>query len=173
MMRNASTFLGRKSIAYSSLVRRLLCVVLACLFLASGLAQTPAPWFGTWALNFDKSSGNPGQRFKKVTTRIEPSGDGLKVIYDAIGVRGGITHMEWTGKFDGTDRAVQGVDYVLTNAYSRADDHSYRIVVKVDGVLAATTDVAVSGDGKTLTTRTTEKNAQGRTVTTTSVYDRR
>jgi hypothetical protein len=154
-------------------VRELLCVSLACFFAASGLGQTPSPWFGTWALNFDKSSGNPGQRFKKVTTRIEPFGDGLKVIYDAIAVRGGITHMEWTGKFDGTDRAVQGVDYVLTNAYSRVDDHSYRIVVKVDGALAATTDVSLSADGRTLTTSTTEKNVQGRTITTTSVYDRR
>jgi hypothetical protein len=136
------------------------------------LIQAQAPWFGTWNLNFAKSTANSDPRYKKVTSRIEPRKDGLKVTYDAIGTRGGITHMEWAGAFDGKDYPVQGVDYVLTNAYSRVDDHTYEIIVKVDGATAARTKVVVSGDGKTLTTVTSEKNAQGREVVTTSVYDR-
>ena len=47
--------------------------------------------------------------------------------------------MEWTGRFDGKDYAVQGIDYVLTNAYNRIDDHTYEITVKVDGAMAART----------------------------------
>jgi len=129
--------------------------------------QEPAPWLGTWKLNLEKSGGNPGARFKKVISKIEASQDGLKVTYDAIGVRGGFTHMEWAGKFDGRDYPVQGVDYVLTNAYTRIDDHSYQIAVKVDGALAATTKVNVSLDGKTLTTATVEGTSR-----TTSIYDR-
>src|SRR5207244_2654031 len=100
------------------------------------LIQAQAPWFGTWSLNFAKSTGSSDPRYKKVTSRIEPWKDGLKVTYDAIGTRGGITHMEWAGSFDGKDYPVQGVDYVLTNAYSRVDDHTYEIVVKVDGATA-------------------------------------
>jgi hypothetical protein len=82
-----------------------------------------------------------------------------------VGTRGGVAHMEWIGKFDGKDYPVQGVDYVLTNAYTRLNDHAYEIVLKVDGAVAATAKVEVSPDGKTLTTVTTEK-----TVATTSVY---
>jgi hypothetical protein len=94
------------------------------------------------------------------------------VTYDLVGVRGGITHMEWEGKFDGKDYPMHGVDYVLTNAYTRETDRSYQIVTKIDGVISSTAKVMISSDGKTLTTLTTGKNAQGNTVNTTSVYER-
>ena len=141
-------------------------------FLIATLLMLQAPWFGTWKLNFAKSTGNPDTRFKKVTTQIEPWEDGLKVTYDAVGSRGGITHLEWSGRFDGRDYPVQGVDYVLTNAYSQIDDHTYQITIKVDGGVAATARVVISPDGKTLTTVTTEKNAQNQQVTSTTVYDK-
>jgi hypothetical protein len=63
--------------------------------------------------------------------------DGLRVVYDMVRRRGGITHMEWNGRFDGKEYPVQGVDYVLTNAYRKLSDRSYEIVVKVDGRAAA------------------------------------
>ena len=108
-----------------------------------------------------------------MTLRIEPWEDGLAVIYDMVGTRGGVTHVEWTGRFDGRDYAVQGVDAVLTNAYRRIDDRRYDILVKADGVLAATAHVIVSPDGQTLTARTDERDARGNVVTTTAVYERR
>jgi len=80
--------------------------------------------------------------------------------------------MEWTGKFDAKDYPVQGVDYVLTNAYTVLNDHSYQILLKVDGAVAATATVVISPDGKTLTTTTTEKNARGQSVMTTTVYEK-
>ena len=134
-------------------------------------AQAEAPWLGAWKLNPAKSTTN-SDRYKRVTLKIEPSEDGLRVAYDMVGTRGGVTHLEWTGKFDGRDYAVQGVDYVLTNAYSLVNDRSYQIVIKVDGAVAATAKVEISPDGKTLTTLTTEKNAQGQTANTTTVYDK-
>lgn len=125
-----------------------------------------APWLGTWKLS------KPDARYKRVITRIEPWEDGIRVTYDMVGTRGGVTHMEWTGKFDGKDYPVEGLDYVLTNAYKLLDDHSYEIVIKVEGGVAATARVEVSSDGKTLTTVTRQKNAEGRDITTTTVYDR-
>jgi hypothetical protein len=144
--------------------------VIFSLLLIAGELQ--APWFGTWKLNPLKSTSNSESRFKRVTLKVEPWQDGLKVAYDMVGTRGGITHMEWTGKFDGKDYPVQGVDYVLTNAYTRLDAQSYQIVIKVDGSVAATAKVVVSADGKTLTTSTVEKNARGESVTSTTVYER-
>ena len=136
------------------------------------IAQSQEPWLGTWRVNLAKSTADRDARYKRGTTKIEAWQDGLKVTYDLVGVRGGVTHMEWTGKFDGRDYPVQGVDYVLTTAYSRIDDHSYQITIKIAGVLTATAKVVISPDGKTLTTSTTGNNAQGKSVTTTPVYER-
>jgi hypothetical protein len=90
-----------------------------------------------------------------------------------VGVRGGVTYLEWAGKLDGKDYPVEGADYTMTNAYTLLTDHTYQIVVKVEGSLVQTAHVEVSPDGKTLTTVTTSKDAHGRTTTATSVYDRR
>ncbi|HLQ76065.1 MAG TPA: hypothetical protein VK210_01855 [Terriglobia bacterium] len=131
------------------------------------------PLFGTWKLNIAKSVYNPGPPpYKRTTCRIEPTPDGLKVIYDMVGIRGGVTHIEWTGKFDGRDYPVEGLDYVLTNAYTRIDDRTYDVMVKLDGSKAATARISISPDGRTLTTVTTARNAEGRNVNTTTVYDR-
>jgi hypothetical protein len=129
-----------------------------------------APWLGTWQL----ITPNPGRfeaaPYKKVTIRIEPQQDGIAVVYDMVRTRGGVSHMEWAGRFDGRDYPVQGVDYVLTNAYRQIDDRSYEITIKRDGRLAATAVAVVSADGTTLTVTTTEKDAMGRAVTTAAAY---
>jgi hypothetical protein len=108
-----------------------------------------------------------------VTSTIDTWQDGLKVTYDMVGVRGGLTHLEWLGRFDGKDYPMQGLDYVMTNAYRLIDDRSYEIVVKVDGNVTSTARVVVSPDGKTLAVKTEGRTATGQTVSTTSIYDRR
>src|SRR5216684_5763395 len=95
-------------------------ILLVVLMMFAGPAQDP--WIGTWRLNPAKSTAN-SDRYKRVTSRIESAEDGLKVIYDMVGTRGGITHMEWSGTFDSKDYPVEGVDYVLTNAYTRVNDN--------------------------------------------------
>ena len=157
-------------------VRILLTVWLAALLLAPSAhaGDEPGPWFGTWQLNQARSSRRSADSpYKQVTTRIEPAGDGLKVTYDMVGTRGGVTHMEWTGRFDGKDYPVQGVDYVLTNAYRHIDERRYEVTVKVDGSPAATAVAAVSNDGQTLTVVTTERDSRGKRTTTTAIYDRK
>jgi len=135
-------------------------------------ADAHAPWVGIWRLNPAKSTVNNDSRFKRVTLKIDAEGDFLKVMYDMVGMRGGVNHIEWVGAFDGKDYAVQGLDYVMTNAYTKLSDRSYRIDVKADGVPVASTTVLVSEDGKTLESTTMEKNARGETVSTKSVYER-
>ena len=139
----------------------------------AGAAQDGAPWFGTW----EQELAAPASRFetppyKKVTTRIEPWRDGIRVTYDMVRARGGITHVEWVGRFDGRDYPVQGVDYFLTNAYRVLDDRRYEIVIKVDTTVAATATAAVSADGQTLTVTTVERDARGQTRTSTAIYRR-
>ena len=81
--------------------------------------------------------------------------------------RGGITHLEWTGRFDGIDYPVQGVELVLTNAYRRVDDRTYELIQKIDGEVVAIARLAISPDGKTVTTVNS-----GKTASATTIYDK-
>jgi hypothetical protein len=154
-----------------------LAVILGLSFTATG--QTPSSreridgLAGTWKLNLAKSTYEAGPpSYKKSTCKIEFREDGLKVTYDMVGIRGGITHIEWVGHLDGKDYPIQGVDEVLTNAYTRIDERIYDVVVKADGVKAATARIMIAQDGKTLTSITSTRNAQGQILKTTAVYDR-
>jgi hypothetical protein len=141
-------------------------VMLAALLLPSALhGQQQSPLFGTWRVNLDQSKFPAAPPYRRMTCRIEPMGDGLKVIYDIVGVRGGITHLEWMGKFDAKDYTLEGLETVVTNAYSRIDDHTYNVVVKEDGRITATSTITISGDNKVMTVRS---NPAGSIV----VYDR-
>ena len=147
------------------------------MLVVSGFSRTliaqQAPWFGTWQQVPPTRKWFDPWPYQTVTLRIEPSDDGLRVVYDMVRRRGGTQHMEWSGRFDGKDYPVQGVDYVLTNAYRTLSDRSYEIVVRVDGRTAAVATAVVSSDGRTLNVDTKEQDAKGRTVTTTARYQRR
>ena len=132
-----------------------------------------APWFGTWQQVPPQKKWFDPWPYQKVTLRVEPWDDGLRVVYDMVRRRGGIQHMEWSGRFDGRDYPVQGVDYVLTNAYRTLYDRSYEIVVRVDGRQAAVATAAVSPDGGTMTVETVERDQRGKTIKSSAVYTKR
>ena len=136
--------------------------------------QDREPLFGTWRLNFAEStfaSGPPP--YVRVTCKIDPWEDGLKVTYDMVGERGGVTHWEWMGKLDGKDYALQGIEEVVTNAYSRIADHVYEVVAKMDGRITSTTRIVISRDGKVMTVTSTVPNAQSHRVVKTAIYKKR
>lgn len=80
--------------------------------------------------------------------------------------------MEWVGKLDGKDYSIQGVDTVLTNAYTQIDERTFEIVVKSDGSRAATARITISQDGRTLTSVTSTHTSARQTRKTTIVYDK-
>lgn len=135
--------------------------------------QVPSAWFGVWTLNIAKSTYSPGPPpYKRATYTIAPANDGMKVIYEMVHPRGGVTHLEWIGKLDGKDYLLQGMDEVVTYAYTPLSDGVYEVVVKIGG-RSATSTVSLSADGKTMTTTTKGVDSAGRAVTTTTVYDKR
>ena len=135
-------------------------------------AQTPAAWIGTWTLNVAKSTYNPGPPpYKRGTLTVEPWQDGVRMVSDLVGTRGGVTHYEWTGKFDGEDYALQGIEEDLTYSYAPLDDRSVEVVIKVAGRPVARARTTISPDGKTMTTVSSGFNARGQEVRTTTVYE--
>jgi len=118
-------------------------------------AQVPEAWLGTWALNVARSTYTPGPPpYKRATYRIERLGDGFRVIYDMVHPRGGTTHLEWTGRMDGRDYALQGVDQAITYAYVPVADDACDVVVRIDGRVVARSRVTVSADGRAMITQT-------------------
>src|SRR5580765_5426351 len=75
------------------------------------LLQTRDALFGTWQL---ASSSGPSA-YSRVTCKIEPWQEGVRVVYDMVGLRGGITHWEWTGKLDGKDYPLEGIEENVTD----------------------------------------------------------
>jgi hypothetical protein len=133
----------------------------------------PSTWFGTWNLNVAKSTYDPGPPpYKRATYTIEPTKDGLKVVYDMVYPRGGVNHLEWVGRIDGNDYPLQGIEEFVTYAYRSVGDGSHEVVMKFDGRVTATSRVSVSADGRTMTTTTTGRGSRGQTVSTTTVYEK-
>jgi hypothetical protein len=152
-------------------------IVFTLLGICLSVAAQTTVLAGTWKLNLAKSTYETGPPpYKRSTCKIEILADGaeaaLKVTYDNVGIRGGVSHMEWVGKIDGKDYPIEGVDDVLSNAYTRIDERTYEVVVKLDRVKAATAQIVISPDGKTLTSITSSHDAQGKVLKTTAVYDR-
>ena len=117
--------------------------------------DVPEAWLGSWALNVARSTyASGGAPYKRATYRIERAGERFRVIYDMVHPRGGTTHLEWTGRMDGRDYPLQGVDQAMTYAYTQAAPVAWEIVVKIDGRVAARSRVTVSADGRTMTTTT-------------------
>jgi hypothetical protein len=143
-------------------------------FPSASAAQTPSSWFGSWSLNVERSTYDPGPPpYKRATYTIEPWGDdGMKVIYEMVHPRGGVTHLEWQGRIDGKDYPLQGIDAFVTYAYTLVSPGIYETVVKMGGRAAAKSMIAVSADGKTMTTTTKGVDSAGRPVTTITVYER-
>jgi hypothetical protein len=141
----------------------------------TGAAQTPSSWFGSWSLNIERSTYDPGPPpYARATYVIEPWGsDGMKVVYDMVHPRGGVTHLEWQGRIDGTDYQLQGIDAHVTYAYNQVSAGVYETIVKMGGRLAAKSMVTISDDGKTMTTTTKGVDSSGRAVVTVTVYEKR
>ena len=149
-------------------------IIVIVLAQAAAGAQAPTTWLGTWHLNVEKSTYDPGPPpYRRAKYTIEPAGDGLKVTYDMVHPRGGWTHLEWTGRLDGRDYRVQGLDEVVTYAYHAAGNGAYEVVVKFDGRVTARSRIELSADGRTMITTTRGTGARGQDVLTRTVYEKR
>lgn len=141
-----------------------------------GLAAQDAdfqPLLGTWAFVPEKSTADPDLiPFRRGTCTIQRRGDALRIAYDFVRLRGGVTHLEWTGAIDGQDYAVQGVDSDVTNAYRRVDPQTYEVVQKVNGVVSLIQRLRLSADGNVITTSATLRSPDGTSREVITTYAR-
>ena len=128
------------------------------------------PQIGTWKLNEAKSKF--AGKARNHTVVYEASGDQTKVTVDGTDENGASVHSEWTGKFDGKDYPVTGDANSDVRSYRTINKNTLAISGKKSGKVTLSGRIVVSRDGKTRTVTTTTKNAQGKRVTNTAVYDK-
>ncbi len=128
-------------------------VLLAVLIAPQHTAAQNALFVGTWKVDVAHSTYDPRAAApKSETLRFEAAGDRITVSLDGVNSRGPY-HQESTGKFDGADVPVvvaPAPQATLTYAFSRIDDHTWEIVVKVNGERRILVHNVVSADGKTM-----------------------
>ena len=129
---------------------------------------------GSWKVDVAKSRYQPGPGPKSEILRFEPVGEGFKVSLDGVNEQGPY-HSEGTGKFDGIDVPVAATparQARFTYAFSRIDDHTWDIVIKVNGERRILVHNVVSDDGKTMRGVSTAVTNQGQTTSQVVIYEK-
>ena len=130
--------------------RMLLVGALMSLFAVDVLAQTPAPWLGSWKLNVAKSKASPGVQLPK--SRIdtfEAVEGGIKltcamVLSDGTAALFGYN----TAKFDGKDYPWTGSANADAVSIMKVDDYTTKWALKKGGKVVQSGRDAFSRDGK-------------------------
>jgi hypothetical protein len=146
-------------------------LTLVMLFVGVTLSFASNPNLGTWKLNEAKSMLAPGTP-KNTKVVYAAAGDSIKATIDGVDGQGKPTHNEWTGKFDGKDYPVTGDATSDSRALKQIDDRTLELTVKKGGKVTITGKAVVSADGKSRTVTVSGTNAEGKKVTSTSVYDK-
>jgi hypothetical protein len=150
---------------------RTIILTLALCFVGVAVCFADNPNMGTWKLNEAKSKFGPGGP-KNTTVVYEAVGDKVKVTTDGTDSDGGPTHTEWTGKFDGKDYLVTGDPTSDTRSYKKIDDRTLALTNKKGGKVTTSGRIVVSADGKGRTVTTTRTDSEGKTISSTAVYDK-
>jgi len=129
---------------------------------------------GSWKADVAKSRYQPGAAPRSEILRFEPVGDGFKLSLDGVNQQGRY-HSEATGKFDGVDVPVFATparSATFTYAFSRIDDHTWDILIKVNGERRIAVRNVVSDDGKTMTSVSNAVTNQGKLASEIVLYEK-
>lgn len=150
-----------------------LALALAAIVATTSVTAAADHWLGTWKLNLTKSKYNPPELAPKSQTVTREAVDGgMKLVTDGVDAQGKPTHSEYTAKFDNKDYPWAGQVNADTISLIRLDEEYYESIWKLKGEVTITAQTVVSRDGKTLTTGQFGKDAQGRSVSNMTVYDK-
>ena len=139
---------------------------------AAVAADSPDPVIGTWTLNLAKSKFTPGPAPQSGTRTYAMSGDSVSLTYSMVGADGKTVSGASTFKYDGKDYPITGSPDYDGLALKRVNGSTINSTMKMAGKVVGSTVRSVSGHGKVLTLTSKYKNAAGKRVATTAVYDK-
>jgi len=138
----------------------------------SATANASDPQSGTWKINAAKSKYSPGPAPKSLSVKIEADENGIKINAEGTNSDGTPIHVEYSAKFDGKDYPTTGNPNGDTVSVKRIDASTLESTTKKGGQATVTITSTVSKDGKTRTSVWKGKDAQGREVNNTVVFDK-
>ncbi len=150
---------------------KVILLALAVLFVRAVVCSADNPNMGTWKLNEAKSKFAAGAT-KNNTVVYEAAGDMLKVTVDGTDSSGSATHNEWTGKFDGKYYALNGSPTADKRSYTRVNSRTLTFREKKGGKVVLTGTITVARNGKTRTVSTSGRDAKGKWIHNTAVFDK-
>ena len=150
---------------------RTIALTLAVCLAGVALCYASDPNMGTWNLNEAKSKFPPGAT-KSTTVVYSAGGDMVKVTTDGTAGGGKPAHTEWTGKFDSKEYPVTGGPAGGTRSYTKVDAHTTTVTNKTDGKVTVSGRIVVAPDGKSRTVTLNWTSDDGKSMTSTGVYDK-
>lgn len=148
-------------------------LALAAVACAPAFAQTN-PAVGTWKLNLEKSSYNPGPAPKSLTRTLEAQGNNVKYSFEGVSAEGtGVTY-SFTATFDGKESPITGSMPGGADSISikRIDANNFESTLTKAGKVIGTAKSEISKDGKVTTVTAQGTNADGQPMTSSAVYDK-
>jgi hypothetical protein len=128
-------------------------------------------FMGTWKLNESKSK-IPAGAHKNTTVVYAQSGDEVTITVDGVDPEGKSVHHVWTGKMDGKEYAAKGSAMHDSRAYKKVDARTVTYTVMKNGKKVGHGKVVVAADGKSRTVTETDTGADGKQLSSKSVYDK-
>jgi hypothetical protein len=127
---------------------------------------------GTWKVNTQKSTYDPGPAPKNLTVVIECDENNYKI--DATGTDGDgkPIHVQHSAKFEGKGYPATGSPNVDSVSIKRIDANTIETLQKKDGKVVMTITSKVSNDGKTRTSTWRGKTTEGKDVHNVVVFDK-
>jgi hypothetical protein len=156
---------------------RVVPVALAMCLLASATPAASAQddlHVGTWELNLEKSTFNPGPPPQKQTLWYKAEGRGLTALLQGIDAAGKPIYPDPSNfiiNFDGRDHPTSQLNFD-SSAWTRISANEYVVRRKKAGKIVLTSTNVVSRDGKTMTITTKGVGADGRPIHNVRVYDK-
>jgi len=142
------------------------------LLVASTQLWAAEPLSGKWVLKSQEIAGQKTDP-NPLTLAITPSGKSLEFAYLVTANDAQVISLKFTSPLDGTAAEVTGVDGTkIGTAKVAKDGASYKVLLEGPNRPAASGQMTVSADGKTLTSESDVKTPSGMTVHTVQVFSR-
>ena len=153
--------------------RRKVCIAVALILSSASLFGAENMRLGTWKMNLDKSTYNPGPKPASAgTLRIEAAGDGEKISVNGVGADGKATAYSYKATADGKPYPTPGSPYGDMASMKMIDARTSEITYTANGKVTRTARRTVSADGKTLTIVSSGVNPRGERYNNTVVYEK-
>jgi hypothetical protein len=127
---------------------------------------------GTWVLNVEKSSYDPGPAPRSQTRTYEIVPEGIRATIVTVNAKGQSMTARYTAEYDSLEHPLTGSTTVDAIALKKVDDHTAEATLTHARKVIGTARRVISADGKTMTITFRGQGDDGRQVVNVAVYEK-